>query len=70
MSEKRLTRNRGGQHGSHRRHHEYTPPSIGKPHQQSEPEQYPDESHGSVLHHQQLEIHAMTSGFVRECQKT
>src|SRR4029453_1695463 len=27
-------------------------------------------SHGSVLHQQQLEIHAMTSGFVREYQET
>jgi hypothetical protein len=70
MSEKRLTRNRSGQHGSHRRHHEYAPPSIGKPHQESESEQYPDESHGSVLHQQHLEILAMTSEFVREYQGT
>jgi hypothetical protein len=66
MSEKRLTRNRGGEERSHRRHHEYAPPSIGKPHQQREPEQYSDEAHGSVLHQQQFEINAMRSEFVRE----
>jgi hypothetical protein len=70
MSEKRLTRNRSRQEGGHWCYDEYGPPSIGKPHHQSEPEQYPDESHGSVLHEQQLEIHTMTSEFVREYQET
>jgi hypothetical protein len=67
MSEKRLTRNRSSQDGSRRCYDEYGPPSIGKPHQQSEPEQYPDESHGSDLHQQQLEIQdAITSDLVLE----
>jgi hypothetical protein len=70
MSEKRLTRNRSRQESSDRCYDEYGPPSVGKPHHQSEPEQYPDESHGLVLHQQQLEIHAMTSEFVRVYQET
>src|SRR6202022_2294882 len=71
MSEKRLTRNRSGQDGSRRCYDEYGPPSIGKPHHQAESEQYPDESHGSVLHQQQLEIQdAMTSELVLEYCET
>ncbi len=49
MGEKRFTRDRSGQERSRRGHQQYAPPSVRKPHQQAEREQYPNESHGSVL---------------------
>jgi hypothetical protein len=71
MSEKRLTRNRSREEGSHRCYDEYGPASIGEPHHQSEADQYPDESHGSVLHQQQVESQdAMTSELVLKYYET